>query len=153
MGNWGRGQKLLSTYCFIYKSTQTNIELFSMPCLCLFQVGPTYGRKMITGYLRSKGIKAAESRVANALVFANPTYAQMRANNTARLRFASYKNCIWNTENKMYCSSDDPCCAWHKRWRCPYFYYIIFSLFSLLTILSLNFTVLLRLLIHLSHFI
>jgi len=38
------------------------------------QVGPTYGRRMMNGYLRSIGIKAGERRIGVSLVDAQPSY-------------------------------------------------------------------------------
>ena len=42
------------------------------------QAGPSYGRKMMTGLLASRGIQAAEVRVGRALKEANPSYHQAR---------------------------------------------------------------------------
>ena len=52
----------------------------------MLQVGPTYGRRMMTGYLRSKNVHAAEGRVGKSLIKLHPDYAGRRANDTARMR-------------------------------------------------------------------
>ncbi|CAC5420888.1 unnamed protein product [Mytilus coruscus] len=41
-------------------------------------VGPTYGRKMMTGHLSSKGINVSEARVGEALATVNPRYHHLR---------------------------------------------------------------------------
>lgn len=51
----------------------------------MLQVGPTYGRKMMTGYLNSKhNTRIGQNRVGDALKVAAPNYHQRRRTNTAR---------------------------------------------------------------------
>jgi len=48
-------------------------------------VGPTYGRKMLTGYLKHKlGLNVGQNRVAQALRSTAPVYHRRRQTNTAR---------------------------------------------------------------------
>jgi len=47
------------------------------------QVGPLYGRRMMKGVLESRGVKVAESRVANALQRVEPVQYEHRRNDTA----------------------------------------------------------------------
>ena len=49
-----------------------------------FQVGPTYGRKTLTGLLASEGVKVAEERVGKALKEVNPVYHQARYHRAER---------------------------------------------------------------------
>ncbi|CAC5386663.1 unnamed protein product [Mytilus coruscus] len=44
----------------------------------LGEVGSTYGQKMMTGHLSSKGINVSEARVGNALATVNPRYHHLR---------------------------------------------------------------------------
>ena len=48
------------------------------------QVGPTYGRKTMTGLLRSKGIVVGEQRVGQALPRVSPAYYQAQITATAK---------------------------------------------------------------------
>lgn len=48
------------------------------------QVGPSYGRKTITGLLASEGIKVSQNRVGKALKIMNPNYHMLRCKATAR---------------------------------------------------------------------
>ena len=50
----------------------------------LLQVGPTYGRKTMTGLLASQGLHVSESRVGASLRTVNPTYQHARRTATAR---------------------------------------------------------------------
>ena len=64
--------------------THTHIIcVYTYVCLIL-QVGPTYGRKTMTGLLRSKGIIVSEQRVGKALAQVCPVYHQARQKATAR---------------------------------------------------------------------
>ena len=49
-----------------------------------FQVGPTYGRKTMTGLLSSEGIHVSEQRVGESLKRVNPGYSHARRTSTAR---------------------------------------------------------------------
>ena len=46
------------------------------------QVGPSYGRKMMTGYLATQGFRAAQIRVGSALRRVNPYYHTERQSRT-----------------------------------------------------------------------
>lgn len=50
----------------------------------LFKVGPTWGRKMVKGYMASGGITAGDKRVGRALSVVSPLYQAQRNSNTAR---------------------------------------------------------------------
>ena len=49
-----------------------------------FKVGPTWGRKMVKGYMASGGITAGDKRVGRALSVVSPLYQVQRNSNTAR---------------------------------------------------------------------
>ena len=54
-------------------------------CFALsIQVGPTYGRKTLTGLLAADGIKVSETLVGKALREVNPSYQQARRNQAQR---------------------------------------------------------------------
>ncbi len=48
------------------------------------QVGPTYGRKTMTGLLASQGLRVSQKRVGESLRHANPGYQHARRTATAR---------------------------------------------------------------------
>ena len=50
----------------------------------LLKVGPTYGRKMMTGYLSSKGVNISQNRVGESLKRVSPAYQDARQTATAR---------------------------------------------------------------------
>lgn len=50
----------------------------------LMQVGPTYGRKTMTGLLASSGLHVSEARVGESLRQTNPNYQLARTMATAR---------------------------------------------------------------------
>ena len=66
------------------------IQLFCSYNLCdLFplsfpQVGPSYGRKVMTGFLSSHGFRIAQIRVGKSLKRVNPRYHSRRRNSTHR---------------------------------------------------------------------
>ena len=49
-----------------------------------FKVGPTWGRKMVKGYMASGGITAGDNRVGRALSVVSPLHQAQRNSNTAR---------------------------------------------------------------------
>ena len=49
-----------------------------------YQVGGSYGRKMMTGFLRAKGIVAGERRIGDALRRVNPTSNARRSDTAGR---------------------------------------------------------------------
>ena len=51
-----------------------------------FQVGPTYGRKMMTGYVRSKGLTLSGKQVSKSLRRVNPINHARRREDTVRRR-------------------------------------------------------------------
>jgi len=54
--------------------------------IVISKVGPTFGRKMMKGYIQQKyNVKIGQNRIANALATVAPTYNQRRRSNTARL--------------------------------------------------------------------
>ena len=59
------------------------------------KVGPTYGRRMLTGLLRSRGYNLGERAIRNSLIKRTPLYQLRRQRGTERLRnptpyFAEY---------------------------------------------------------------
>ena len=52
--------------------------------LLTFQVGPTYGRKTMTGLLASQGLRVSQQRVGESLRRMNPTYHHARRTATAK---------------------------------------------------------------------
>ena len=69
---FARGQKTIGSHCN---------PLFDV---VLFKVGPTWGRKMVNGYMASCGITAGDKRVGRALSVVSPLYQAQRNSNTAR---------------------------------------------------------------------
>lgn len=53
--------------------------------VCTVQVGPTYGRKCMTGLLAAEGFKIAEKRVGTSLRKVGSAYHSMRATRTQNL--------------------------------------------------------------------
>ena len=70
-----------------------NIETYCMtnycidPSISLFQTGPSYGRKMTTGYLSARGISVAEARVGRVLRETHRPYHEARQ----RVRKSCYR--------------------------------------------------------------
>ena len=50
----------------------------------MFKVGPTYGRKTMTGLLASQGLRVSQQRVGESLRRMNPTYHHARRTATAK---------------------------------------------------------------------
>ena len=50
----------------------------------IIQVGPTYGRKMMTGLLSSQGIHVSQQRIRNSLCIVSSAYQDARRTATAR---------------------------------------------------------------------
>lgn len=48
------------------------------------QVGPTWGRKMVKGYLKAQGINVGELRVGASLARVSPAFHHQRQNRTER---------------------------------------------------------------------
>lgn len=79
--------------------------------MLFWQVGPTYGQKMMKGYLQTKGIKVSESTVAKSLKRVAPESYQSRRQNTldrrnpvqyAALYFGHKLHIDQNEKLKMY---------------------------------------------------
>ena len=74
--------------------------------LIKFQVGPTYGRKMMTGYDRSKGLTLSGKQVSKSLRWVNPVNHAKRREDTVRRRnpvpyYAPYYG------NKLQCDQNE----------------------------------------------
>ena len=54
--------------------------------LFTFQVGPTCGRKMMSGYVRSKGLTLSDKQVSKSLRRVNPVNPARRREDTVRRR-------------------------------------------------------------------
>ena len=71
-----------------------------------FQVGPTYGWKMMTGYIRSKGFSLSSSQVSKSLRRVNPVSHSRRREDTVRRQnpvpyYAPYYG------NKLHCDQNE----------------------------------------------
>lgn len=71
-----------------------------------FQVGPTYGRKMMSGYVRSKGLTLSGKQVSRSLRRVNPVSHARRTEDTVRRRnpvpyYAPYHG------NKLHCDQNE----------------------------------------------
>ena len=74
--------------------------------LFTFQVGPTYGRKMMSGYVRSKGLTLSGKQVSKSLRRVNPVSHARRTEDTVRRRnpvpyYAPYHG------NKLHCDQNE----------------------------------------------
>ena len=56
----------------------------------LFQVRPTYGRKMMSGYVRSKGLTLSGKQVSKSLQRVNTVSHARRTEDTVRTMETSY---------------------------------------------------------------
>ena len=56
----------------------------------LFQVRPTYGGKMMSGYIRSKGLTLSGKQVSKSLRRVNPVSHARRTEDTVRTMETSY---------------------------------------------------------------
>ena len=63
------------------KISSTHCPLILLSLLCL-QVGPSYGRRTLTGLLRSQGVIVGEQRVRVAMMNTTPGYIQQRQQHT-----------------------------------------------------------------------
>ncbi|XP_020903739.1 uncharacterized protein LOC110242124 [Exaiptasia diaphana] len=73
-----RSVKSLCAKYSIYKPRLNDRELQEEVEIAIGEVGPTYGRKMMKGYLKSKGMDASERRVGESLKRLNPTQNEER---------------------------------------------------------------------------
>lgn len=83
-------------------SNKTLVEINSFT----FQVGPTYGRKMMSGYVRSKGLTLSGKQVSRSLRRVNPVSHARRTEDTVRRRnpvpyYAPYHG------NKLHCDQNE----------------------------------------------
>jgi hypothetical protein len=62
----------------IWQSITAAAYYINVSVFLFVQVGPTYGRKMMTGYLKSKGLVASEVRVGQALEAVHEPYQRAR---------------------------------------------------------------------------
>ena len=61
-----------------------NLQYHNITVILILQVGPTYGRKTMTGLLSSQGLRVSEVRVGRSLKRMNPRYHRARQTATAR---------------------------------------------------------------------
>ena len=71
-----------------------------------FQVGPTYGRKIMSGYVRSKGLTLSGKQVSKSLRRVNPVIHARRREDTVRSRnpvpyYPPYHR------NKLHCDQNE----------------------------------------------
>ena len=71
-----------------------------------YQVGPTYGRKMMTGYVRSKGLPLSGKQVAKSLRRVNPADHARRREDTVRRRNPVPYNALYYG-NKLHCDQNE----------------------------------------------
>ena len=74
--------------------------------LVTFQVGPTYGRKIMSGYVRSKGLTLSGKQVSKSLRRVNPVIHARRREDTVRSRnpvpyYPPYHG------NKLHCDQNE----------------------------------------------
>ncbi|KAK3752260.1 hypothetical protein QZH41_018663, partial [Actinostola sp. cb2023] len=70
------------------------------------QVGPTYGRKLMTGYVRSKGYSFSGNQVAMSLRRVNPTdHARRRADTVRRQNPVPYSALYYG--HKLHCDQNE----------------------------------------------
>ena len=60
-------------------------ELSQVVATAVDQVGPTYGRKTMKGFLARGGIRAGQRQIAAVLPYANPDYHRKRQTSSAKL--------------------------------------------------------------------
>ena len=80
--------------CIARKSQESYHYLFTNYFTTSFynKVGPTYGRKTLTGLLSAEGYRIAEKRVGKALEKVSPGYhSQRRVNSQSRINPIPYK--------------------------------------------------------------
>lgn len=70
-------------------------QLSRVVATAISQVGPTYGRKTMKGFLACGGIRAGQRQIAAVMPHCNPEYHRKRQTNTAKLMnpipyYASY---------------------------------------------------------------
>lgn len=64
--------------------------------ICYFQEGPTYGRRMMKGYLAMKGVHAAETRIGSVLRTMDQPYHEARRQTCycLRLHILHHQTCV-----------------------------------------------------------
>ena len=65
-------------YCISHNYYISVIVILSYTVCTYVQVGPSYGRRTLTGLLRSEGVIVGEQRVRSAMTNATPVYIQQR---------------------------------------------------------------------------
>ena len=73
-----------------------NNLLFYIQYVCTFKVGPSFGRKMMTGYLASQGTVAGERRVGQILREVHPPYHQNREMVSKSSFLMTFQNDVMN---------------------------------------------------------
>ena len=71
-----------------------------------FQVGPTYGREMMTGYVRSKGLTLSGKQVSKSLRRVNPVNHARRREDTVRRRNPVPYEAPYHG-NKLHCDQNE----------------------------------------------
>ncbi|XP_065125914.1 uncharacterized protein [Paramisgurnus dabryanus] len=83
-------KKFLGSRKLVTRGQLSNDSLELAVASAIQETGPTFGRKMMTGYLASKGLHASERRVGAALRLVNQPYHQARFQGARNLNPVPY---------------------------------------------------------------